>query len=146
MPFPRPFAVLASSALLALLAGCGGSDDNADAIGEASSRTIDVEMRDNAFSPDTVSVEAGETVRFVFENTGDVIHEAYVGDAAAQEEHASEMASMGDMHHDGDDVLVLDPGEVGDLTHTFAEAGVVQIGCHQPGHYEAGMVLDVEAG
>lgn len=62
---------------------------------------------------------------------------------AEQEEHADEMDSMGGMDHGDDDVLVLEPAHDGDLTHTFDEAGQVQIACHQPGHFEAGMVLDV---
>ena len=52
-------------------------------------------MRDIEFSPTTVDVEEGETVRFLFHNTGEVAHEAYIGDAAAQEDHADEMGSMG---------------------------------------------------
>jgi uncharacterized cupredoxin-like copper-binding protein len=39
---------------------------------------------------------------------------------------------------DGDSLL-LEPGKSGELTHTFEEAGEILIGCHQPGHYEAGM-------
>lgn len=31
------------------------------------------------------------------------------------------------------------PGETGELTVTFDKPGDVVIGCHQPGHYEAGM-------
>ncbi len=102
-------------------------------------------MRDIAFSPTAVDVEVGETVRFVFTNAGEVEHEAYVGDAEAQADHASEMASMGDMDHGDDEaVLVVEPGESGELTRTFERTGPVQIGCHEPGHFEAGMVLDIE--
>ncbi len=54
------------------------------------------------------------------------------------------MSSMGGMDHGDDDVLVVEPGEVGELTHTFDESGAVQLGCHEPGHYEAGMVMDVD--
>ena len=31
------------------------------------------------------------------------------------------------------------PGETGSLSMTFAEARSLLIGCHEPGHYEAGM-------
>jgi uncharacterized cupredoxin-like copper-binding protein len=37
------------------------------------------------------------------------------------------------------DALLLEPGDTGELTHTFDEAGEILIGCHLPGHYEAGM-------
>ena len=104
-------------------------------------------MRDIEFSPTTVDVEEGETIRFLFRNTGEVAHEAYIGDAAAQEDHADEMESMGGMDHGGDsEVLTVEPGDTGELSYTFDEAGPVQIGCHEPGHFDAGMVLDVEVG
>mgnify|MGYP000330176643 CR=1 FL=1 len=145
MPVPRPVSVAACLAVLLLVASCGSDDDSASSPpGDSSARTVEIEMRDIEFSPTTVDVEEGETIRFLFRNTGEVAHEAYIGDAEAQEDHASEMESMGDMDHGDDDALVLDPGQVGDLTHTFERSGQVQVGCHQPGHFEAGMVLDVE--
>lgn len=36
-------------------------------------------------------------------------------------------------------MLTLDPGKKGELTYTFDQPGSFLIGCHQPGHYEAGM-------
>ena len=38
----------------------------------------------------------------------------------------------------------IGPGEMKTLTWTFAEPGRYQFACHLPGHYEAGMVLEVE--
>ena len=35
------------------------------------------------------------------------------------------------------------PGESKGLEHTFATAGSVLIGCHEPGHYAGGMVATV---
>lgn len=32
---------------------------------------------------------------------------------------------------------------IGELTHTFEGLGDVEIGCHEPGHYEASMKIDV---
>ena len=37
----------------------------------------------------------------------------------------------------------VQPGESGDLSYTFTEPGSYQVGCHQPGHYAAGMKIDV---
>lgn len=144
MPVPRFLSMVAAAAAIVVLAGCGADDDTASTPGsDSSARTVEVEMRDNEYSPTTVDVDAGETVRFVFTNTGKVTHEAYVGDPAAQAEHADEMESMGGMDHGDDDTLVVEPGETGELTYTFDEPGEIQIGCHQPGHFEAGMVLDI---
>ncbi len=131
---------------LTLVAACGGDEG-----GEAASRTIEVDMVDIAFEPTSIDVEAGETVRFVFSNEGEAVHEAYLGDEQAQEEHDAERSGdegdaeeMGGMDHGGDaEAVVVDPGDSGELTYTFDEPGQIQIGCHQPGHYEADMVIDV---
>lgn len=146
MPVPRPVSVAACLAVLLLVTSCGSDDDSASSPpGDSSARTVEIEMRDIEFSPTTVDVGAGEEVRFVFTNSGALTHEAYIGDAAAQEDHADEMGSMGGMDHGGDsEVLTVEPGDTGELSYTFDEAGPVQIGCHEPGHFEAGMVLDVE--
>ena len=145
---PRPHLLLAAAgAGLLLLAACGDDDPSSATDGEAS-RTIEIAMVDVAFEPEAIEVAAGETIRFVFTNEGDIAHDAYLGDADAQADHEGEMReAAGGEHggHDGDDpdALTVEPGERGELVHTFAEAGTVEIGCHQPGHYDAGMKIDV---
>lgn len=37
----------------------------------------------------------------------------------------------------------VDPGATEDLTATFDRTGTFIIGCHQPGHFEAGMKATV---
>lgn len=144
MPVPRSVSVAACLVALFVVASCG-SDDDSGSPGESSTRTVEIEMRDIEFSPTTVEAEEGQEVRFVFTNSGAVTHEAYIGDAAAQTDHADEMESMGGMDHGGDaEVLTVEPGETGEISYTFAETGTVQIGCHEPGHFEAGMVLDID--
>lgn len=138
-------ALLAAALLAIVLTACGGDSEPA---GDA--RRITIDMTDNAYAPDTVEVAAGERVTFAFTNDGDAVHEAYIGTAEDQEAHADDMAGDGDngSHDMGgiDDgaALEVEPGDTGELTHTFEESGELVIGCHQPGHYEAGMRLDVE--
>lgn len=146
MPVPRRVSVATCLAVLMLVASCGSDDDSASSPpGDSSARTVEIEMRDIEFSPTTVDVEEGETIQFLFRNSGEVAHEAYIGDATAQEDHADEMESMSGMEHgDDSEVLTVEPGDTGELLYTFDEAGPVQIGCHEPGHFEAGMVLDVD--
>ena len=38
---------------------------------------------------------------------------------------------------------MVQPGELGELSYTFSEPGSYEVGCHQPGHYAAGMKIDV---
>lgn len=145
----RTLVVAALAAALVLVAAaCGSSGDSNDATDGGAgrrARTVDVEMRDIGFTPSTLQVAEGETVTFRFTNVGKVAHDAFVGDKAAQADHEAEMRDdMGGMHHDGsDDALTVQPGKTATLTHTFFDTGTVEIGCHQPGHYAAGMKITV---
>lgn len=90
------------------------------------------------FAPDPITVRAGEEVTFVVRNDGVIVHEFFVGTEEEQIDHAAEMAAGG-MSHGHDNALSLKAGETGTLTMTFAQTGSLLIGCHEPGHYEAGM-------
>ena len=50
-----------------------------------------------------------------------------------------------DGHGDAAAPLVLEPGETGEVTMTFDDPDMSStiIGCHVPGHWEAGMRVDV---
>jgi uncharacterized cupredoxin-like copper-binding protein len=128
---------------LALLAAACG-DDATSTKDAAADRTVDIDMRDIAFSPDHLSVQPGETIRFAFHNQGKVTHDAFLGDAAAQADHEEEMSgSMGGMHGDSAAITVA-PGQTGTLTHTFQAGDQLVIGCHEAGHYAAGMKVTVQ--
>ena len=138
---------LAAAALVAILATACGSDDSnsSSATTTDGARTVEIEMRDNKYSPDTVSVQAGETVRFVFTNNGDATHDAYLGDMAAQDDHEMEMRDqMGGHGMDDEGSVTVEPGKTGELTHTFDTNDAVLIGCHEPGHYEGGMRMSID--
>jgi uncharacterized cupredoxin-like copper-binding protein len=130
----------AAAALAVLGTACGSGSDEGAAGGSAPDRVVEVAMVDTAFEPDRVEVAAGEVVRFVFTNEGEVRHEADLGDPEEAEGHDHGDGGGGG----GDDRVVLEPGERGELTRRFDEAGTVEIGCHEPGHHEAGMRLAVE--
>lgn len=146
--------VLAAS----LLGACGsdpdsrpgpgsGSGSAADADGDRV-RTVEIEMVDIAFEPETLRVARGERVRFRFRNEGEVTHDAFIGDAHAQADHEADMRAGGEDGHAHDDAsepaVTVEPGRTRELTYTFDRAGRVEIGCHQPGHYAAGMKVAVE--
>ena len=104
-------------------------------------RTVQIEAKDIEFDPMSVEVVVGETITFVVTNTGAAAHDFTLGDAHIQDEHEAEMQQMaGDMMHDDVNAFVLAPGETKELTWRFTAAGEVLYGCHQPGHYAAGMV------
>ncbi|WP_043274544.1 plastocyanin/azurin family copper-binding protein [Pseudomonas sp. PH1b] len=57
-------------------------------------RSIEVVMGDMTFRPESLEVKAGETVRFVLINKGQLLHEFNLGDAAMHAEHQQEMLKM----------------------------------------------------
>ena len=71
---------------------------------------------------------------------GSGAHEFTLGDEAMQQEHATAMGHMPEgMRHDLPNSVALEPGETKDLTWRFGQSGTLEIACHEPGHYEAGM-------
>ena len=147
----RLLAASAAAALLVSLNSCGSGDDastSSNPDGEV--RTVEVDMVDIAFEPDTIEVNRGETIRFRFTNRGEVAHDAFIGDRDAQHEHEADMRENDDNGHgdghgdEADDAVTVEPGDTADLTYTFDEDETLEIGCHQPGHYDAGMKVTVE--
>ncbi|MBO6543798.1 MAG: cupredoxin domain-containing protein [Alphaproteobacteria bacterium] len=132
---------------------------------DSSARTINISMNDNYYEPESVSVKAGETIRFVVQNNGDFVHEFNVGTSAMHTSHQSEMmmmvqhgvlrpnsinmeaaeamqASMGHGMHDEPNSILLEPGQRGEVIWTFPASSDVEIefACNVPGHYESGML------
>ena len=144
----RARAGLALAAAVAVVAGgCGGGGGTDGAGGEGTAgRTVNVKMVDIAFEPERLEVTAGETVEFVFTNTGMAEHEAVIGDAALHEREeraGGHSAGHGDHGSDGVPRVVLGPGKEGKLTYRFDEPGEILIGCHIATHWEAGMKVAV---
>lgn len=103
-------------------------------------RVIEIKTTDDLrFEPSDLTVTAGETITFRLINDGALMHDFTLGDEETQIEHEAEMSDMGAMAHDEPNVAIIPPGETIELTWTFSETGTVLIGCHQPGHYAAGM-------
>lgn len=106
----------------------------------AAVQRIEVKLTDALrMEPADMTVKADQPVTFVVTNTGAIQHEFFVGDQGAQDDHEMAMASMAPMGMDEPDGIVVKPGETMELTHTFSTPGAFQAGCHETGHYTAGM-------
>lgn len=57
-------------------------------------RTVEVVMHDNYYDLEALSVQPGETVRFVVRNEGDFVHEFALGTAEMHATHQKQMAMM----------------------------------------------------
>lgn len=123
-------------ALAALLSSC------APASGEE--RTVTLTLEHSRFRPDRLHFSAGDTVRFVVNNTDPIDHELIIGDARVQKVH-----ERGTEPHHGDEPgeVSVQAGETGETTYTFGRPGRLYFGCHLPGHYDFGMrgTISVEA-
>lgn len=150
-------AALVAAGLLGLMTGiasAGGEHEGGHGDGFAfgspadaskADRTVTVESKDSmSFSPSTVQVEAGETVRFVVKNVGSVLHSFTLATPSGQQSHEQgmrgmEMERMARHMKNEPNGMVLQPGETKTLTWRFSGAETVQFACHIPGHYSAGM-------
>ncbi len=107
----------------------------------AAQRTIPVTMDDTMrYAPSEITVKAGEKVRFVATNKGQLVHEMVIGTKKELEEHAQLMRKHAGMQHDHPGMLRLKPGETGGLDWQSRRAGTFYYGCLESGHYEAGMI------
>lgn len=104
------------------------------------SRTVKIGMNDTMrFTPDSVSVKAGETIRFSIHNNGKIPHEFVIGSMSELLEHAEMMKKMPGMQHAESNMVTLDADADGEIIWKFGEAGSVDFACLIPGHLEAGM-------
>jgi len=104
-------------------------------------RTVEIAMSDDMrFSPSTIEVKQGETLRFVLRNNGKVLHEMVIGTAEALGEHAALMRKFPAMEHDEPHMAHVAAGRRGQLVWKFNRAGEFGFACLIPGHFQAGMV------
>lgn len=100
-------------------------------------RLIHVDMSDKLrFNPSTITVAKGETVRFLITNSGTVVHEMALGpaDKVAADEIDGKIVVEADE---------IDAGLLKEIVYTFDGPGPYSFACHEPGHYEAGMMGEV---
>ena len=126
-------------------------------------RTVEITMTDNRYSIEKISVKKGETIRFVIENKGELVHEFNIGTPKMHAEHQKEMEMMVEhgvleadrinharmkmdmgggktMAHDDPNSVLLEPGKSAEIIWTFTTNTELEFACNVPGHYDAGMV------
>lgn len=149
-----------------------GGSEHSSAIGQPgkaadATQTIEIIMRDNSFDPEKISVTKGETVRFLITNKGEFVHEFNISTAAMQASHQKEMMTMmehgileadkinrdrmkmdmGDgktMEHSNPNSALLEPGASAEIVWTFSTDAELEFACNVPGHYQSGMVGEIE--
>lgn len=130
------------------------------------SRTVDVVFHDNYFEPEQLSVKPGETIRFRLRNDGGLVHQFSLGTPGMHEanrdtmqmmvehgviasnvlhrEHATmDMGNGHTMAIRAPGSLILAPGERGEMVWQFGQPTTIEFACNVPGHYQAGMVGEI---
>tara|TARA_R110002126_G_scaffold63684_5_gene163204 strand:- start:8080 stop:8712 length:633 start_codon:yes stop_codon:yes gene_type:complete len=143
----------------------GGHSKAAGEPGKASeaTRTLNIDMTDNRYSNEKITVKAGETIRFVIRNKGELVHEFNIGTPGMHKVHQKEMMMMVDhgvleadkinhdkmkmdmgggktMEHNDPNSALLEPGKSAEIVWKFSKTGTFEFACNVPGHYDAGMV------
>ena len=126
-------------------------------------RTIKVKMYDNYYEPNLVKIKKGETIKFIVENLGELVHEYNIGTKQMHLEHQPEMQKLIDheillvdkidklkmkkmskmdhsLSHSHANSIMLEPKTTGEIIWKFSKDINLEIACNIPGHYESGMV------
>ena len=138
--------LIATLGLALLVAGCGGSGGDpgggggpGGTDGAVGATRVEVTMTDYfSIRPTPMNVLAGVPVTFVVTNLGELTHQFYVGDAAAQAARDQEMLASDGVGEDTPEGIVVPPGETKELVITL-EPGTLIAACHIPQHYARNM-------
>ncbi|MDC1256920.1 hypothetical protein N8Z66_04495, partial [Pelagibacteraceae bacterium] len=116
--------------------------------------------------PKSIKVKNGETIKFIVENKGKLVHEYNIATKKMHLKHQPEMLMMmqmgillptkldmkkmkeaskanNAMSHAHANSLLLEPDKKGEIIWKFSSNGKLEIACNVPGHYQAGMVSAV---
>ena len=139
--------------------GVKGSEESVD-------RVIKVSMYDNYYKPNKFKIKKNETIKFVLENKGELVHEFNIATKEMHLKHQPEMMMMVEheilladkidkkkmmemakknpsMAHSHSNSVLLSPGESADLIWKFTNSLKIEAACNVPGHYEAGMIAEI---
>jgi len=103
------------------------------------SRTVTLEVGDGLpFTPPTITVKRGETIRFIVKNSGNVKHEMVLGTESQLRElyHARMQAPEKELVSPSG--ITVDAGKSGEIVWEFTKFGTVSFACLLPGHFDAG--------
>ena len=131
------------------------------------SRVIKVLMYDNYYEPSSFQIKTGETIKFRVENVGMLVHEFNIGNKMMHMKHQPEMIKMFEngilladsidkekmkkmakmdkaMGHSHSNSVLLEPKQKGEIIWKFDNAINIEVACNVPGHYQVGMIAEVD--
>ena len=134
---------------------------------ESVDRTIKVSMYDNYYQPNKFKIKKGETIKFIVQNKGELVHEFNIATKEMHLKHQPEMQMMVEheilladridkkkmmemtkknpsMAHKHSNSVLLSPGESAELIWKFSSSVDLEAACNVPGHYEVGMIAKID--
>ncbi len=129
-------------------------------------RVVKIKMYDNYYEPNLVKIKKGETIKFIIENLGEMVHEYNIGTKEMHLKHQPEMQKLIDheillvdkidktkmkkmskmdhsLGHSHANSVMLEPKTSGEIIWKFSKNIDLEMACNIPGHYESGMVGDL---
>jgi len=126
-------------------------------------RTINIKMYDNYYEPNFIEVRKGETIKFVVQNFGEMVHEYNIATKEMHIKHRPEMQKLVDhgillvdkidmdkmkkmskkdhsLSHSHTNSVMVEPKKTKEMIWTFSKSLILEMACNIPGHYESGMV------
>lgn len=126
-------------------------------------RTIEIRMYDNFYEPNIIKVKKGETIKFVVQNLGEMVHEYNIATKEMHIKHQTEMQKLVDhgillvdkidmnkmkkmskkdhsLSHSHSNSVMVEPKKTGEMIWKFSKNLTLEMACNVPGHYETGMV------
>lgn len=126
-------------------------------------RTINIKMYDNYYEPNLIKIKKGETIKFIVQNLGDMVHEYNIGTKEMHIKHQPEMQKLVEhgillvdkidkvkmkemakndhsLAHAHSNSVMLEPKKTGEIIWKFSKDVNLEIACNVPGHYEVGMI------
>ena len=139
--------------------GVKGKEENVD-------RVIEVLMYDNYYEPNNFKVKKNETIKFIVENKGQLVHEFNIASKEMHMKHQPEMMMMVEneilladridmkkmkemskknpaMAHSHSNSVLLSPGKKAELIWKFSNTINIEAACNVPGHYDVGMIAKI---
>lgn len=104
-------------------------------------------IKHDAFVGDEAAQDAHEDeMRGMEDDAEEAAEEEDMGEEMEDEEGMDDDAEAeDDMDMGGsEEGITVEPGETGEIVHTFDEPGELLIGCHEEDHYEAGMIVTID--
>ena len=126
-------------------------------------RIINIKMYDNYYEPNTIKVKKGETIKFVVQNLGEMVHEYNIATKEMHINHQPEMQKLVEhgillvdkidmkkmkemskkdhsLSHSHSNSIMLEPKKTGEIIWKFSKNIDLEMACNVPGHYQVGMV------